>query len=160
MYIYTYGSRRCVLAFTRYCSPSTRYCQKINRSHAHAHNSRTHDSRTNHSQEHRASNASLWESIILSSSTPTCKAYPIAILWHDRCAIYAPLPTTPLCVVHYTTLVMAISCKDQGALLTVTPNLISCYGDTNRYRSIFRSRAILSHCVHLPHPLPRFISSV
>jgi len=31
-------------------------CQKINRSHAHAHNSRTHDSRTNHSHEHRAGN--------------------------------------------------------------------------------------------------------
>ena len=31
-------------------------CQKINISHAHAHNSRTHDSRTNHSYEHRASN--------------------------------------------------------------------------------------------------------
>jgi len=31
-------------------------CEKINRSHAHAQNSRTHDSRTNHSHEHRASN--------------------------------------------------------------------------------------------------------
>jgi len=34
----------------------TSYCQKTNRSHAYAHNSRTHDSRTNHSHEHRASN--------------------------------------------------------------------------------------------------------
>jgi len=31
-------------------------CKMINRSHAHAHASRTHDSRTNHSHEHRASN--------------------------------------------------------------------------------------------------------
>jgi len=32
----------------------------------------------------------LWESIILLLPPPPCKAYPIAILLHDYCAIYAP----------------------------------------------------------------------
>jgi len=35
-------------------------------------------------------NALLWESIILLLRSLTCKAYPIAILMHDDCAIYAP----------------------------------------------------------------------
>ena len=39
--------------------------------------------------------ALLWESIILVSPLPTCKAYPIAILLHDdHWAIYALLPLT------------------------------------------------------------------
>ena len=38
-------------------------------------------------------------SIILISPPPTCKAYPIATLLHDHCAIYAP-PTDPSCVCH------------------------------------------------------------
>jgi len=38
--------------------------------------------------------ALLWESIILLLPPPTCKAYPIATLLHDHCAIYAP-PSTP-----------------------------------------------------------------
>jgi len=34
---------------------------------------------------------------------PTCKAYPIAILLHDRCEIYAPPPPIPplLCRTQY-----------------------------------------------------------
>jgi len=34
--------------------------------------------------------ALLWESVILLLPPPTCKAYPIAMLLHDHCAIYAP----------------------------------------------------------------------
>jgi len=37
--------------------------------------------------------ALLWESIIFLPPPPFCKAYPIAILFHDHCAIYALLPT-------------------------------------------------------------------
>ena len=39
--------------------------------------------------------ALLWESIILLLPPPTCKAYPLAILLHGHCTIYAPLPTPP-----------------------------------------------------------------
>jgi len=48
---------------------------------------------------------------------PTSKAYRIALLLHDYCAIYA-LPPTPLHVyaVYHAILVMAISCKTQSAL--------------------------------------------
>jgi len=57
----------------------------------------------------------LWESIIrLRPPPPTCKAYPIALLLRDHCAIYAPLPTPPLYAIHHTILVMAISCKGQS----------------------------------------------
>jgi len=42
---------------------------------------------------------------------PTCKAYPIAILLHDHCAINAPPATPPLNAIHHTIWVMAISCK-------------------------------------------------
>ena len=45
----------------------------------------------------------------------TCKAYPIAILLHAHCAIYAPQPTPLLYAIHHTILVMAISCKGQIA---------------------------------------------
>ena len=44
---------------------------------------------------------------------PTCKAYPIALLLRDHCAIYARLPTPPCHAIHHTILVMAISCKGQ-----------------------------------------------
>jgi len=43
----------------------------------------------------------------------TCKAYPIAILLHDHCAIYAPPATPLLYAIHHTILVMARSCKGQ-----------------------------------------------
>ena len=44
---------------------------------------------------------------------PSCKAYPIAILLHDYCAIYNP-PTNPLVyAIHHTILTIAISCKGQ-----------------------------------------------
>jgi len=55
--------------------------------------------------------ALLWERIILSLPPPTCKAYPIAILLNDYCAIYNP-PTTPLVyAIPHTILAIAISCK-------------------------------------------------
>jgi len=38
--------------------------------------------------------ALLWESIILCMPPATCKVYPIAILLHNHCTIYAPPPTT------------------------------------------------------------------
>ena len=45
-------------------------------------------------------NALLWESIILLlPPRPIYKAYPVAILLHDHCAIYAP-PPTPLFLCH------------------------------------------------------------
>jgi len=40
--------------------------------------------------------ALLWESIVLLLPHPTYKAYAIAILLHDHCAINAPPPTPPL----------------------------------------------------------------
>jgi len=49
----------------------------------------------------------------LYSHPPTCKAYPIAILLHAHCAIYAPPPTPLVYAIHNTLLVMAISCKGQ-----------------------------------------------
>jgi len=42
---------------------------------------------------------------------PIYKAYPIAILLHDHCAIYAPPPTPSFYAIHHTILVIAISCK-------------------------------------------------
>jgi len=56
------------------------------------------------------------ESIILLLPPPTCKAYTIALLLHDHCAIYARPPTPPLYGIHHTILVMAMSCKGQVAL--------------------------------------------
>jgi len=50
---------------------------------------------------------------------PTCTAYPIAILLHDYCAIYAPPSTLSLYAIHHTILGMAISCKGQ-----LTPQLL------------------------------------
>jgi len=44
---------------------------------------------------------------------PICKAYRIALLLHDDCAIHAPPPTPPVYAIHHTILVMAISCKGQ-----------------------------------------------
>jgi len=44
---------------------------------------------------------------------PTCKAYPIVILLHAHCAIYAPPPTSLVYALHSTLLVMAISRKGQ-----------------------------------------------
>ena len=52
--------------------------------------------------------------ILLLPPPPTCNAYPIAILMHGHCAIYASPPTPPLYAIHHTILVMAISCKGQG----------------------------------------------
>ena len=57
--------------------------------------------------------ALLWESIILSLPSPTCKAYPIALLLHVHCAINASPPTSPYYAIHHTILVMEISCKGQ-----------------------------------------------
>jgi len=51
---------------------------------------------------------------------PTCNTYPIAILLHGHCAIYAPPPTPPVYATHHTILVMAISCKGQGTPLALT----------------------------------------
>ena len=59
--------------------------------------------------------ALVWESIILVLLPPTCKAYPIAILLHDFCAIYDPPPTPLLYAIRHTILVMTISCKGQRA---------------------------------------------
>ena len=51
---------------------------------------------------------------------PTCKAYRIAILLHNYCAIYAPPPPPPpVDAMHHTILVMAISCK--GHRVSIEP---------------------------------------
>jgi len=55
----------------------------------------------------------------------TCKAYPIAIRFHDHCATYAP-PTTPppfFYAMHHTILVMAVSCNGQASSLQYSPYL-------------------------------------
>ena len=59
--------------------------------------------------------ALLWESIICFLPPPTCKAYPIVVLLHDHCAIYASSPTPPLYDIHHIILVMTTSYKGQGA---------------------------------------------
>ena len=60
--------------------------------------------------------AVLWESIIFALPPPTCKAY---LTLQYYCTIIAhhtpPLPTPLLYAIHLTILVMAISCKGQGA---------------------------------------------
>ena len=42
---------------------------------------------------------------------PICKAHTVAIVMHDHCARYAPLPILPVYVIHHTILVMAILCE-------------------------------------------------
>jgi len=42
---------------------------------------------------------------------PTCKAYPIALLLHDHCAIYVSPLTLLFYAIHHTILMMATSCK-------------------------------------------------
>jgi len=46
--------------------------------------------------------------------SPTRKAYPMAILLHDHCGVYAPPPTSPLYAIHHTILAMSISWKGQA----------------------------------------------
>ena len=58
----------------------------------------------------------MWESIILLFPHPACKAYPIAILLHGHCAIYAPPQAPLLDAIYHTILVMAISCKGQAVV--------------------------------------------
>ena len=52
---------------------------------------------------------------------PTRIAHTIALLLHDYCAIYEPPPTPRLHAIHHKMLVIAISCKGQGALAGVVP---------------------------------------
>jgi len=65
--------------------------------------------------------ALLWQSIILLLPPPTYKAYPIAILLHDHCAIHARPPTPPVYAIRHTIFVMAISCKGQMSLVGCLP---------------------------------------
>jgi len=53
------------------------------------------------------------ESIILVLPPPTCNACTIAVRLHVHCAIYDAPPTPPVCAIHHTILVTAISCKGQ-----------------------------------------------
>ena len=63
----------------------------------------------------------------------TCKDYPIAILLHDFCAIYAR-PPTPLCyATHHTILVMAISCKGQSGGLVYLLLVSSLFFTLSRF---------------------------
>jgi len=56
----------------------------------------------------------MWESTLLLLPPPTCIARTIAILLHVYCARYDDPPTPPLYAIHYTILVMTISCKGQS----------------------------------------------
>jgi len=59
--------------------------------------------------------AFVHESIILLLPPHTCNAHTSAVLVHDYCAIYDSLPNPLSYSIHHTILVMAISCKGQGA---------------------------------------------
>ena len=61
--------------------------------------------------------AFVHESTILSFPAPTCIAHPGAILLHDYWAVYDPPPTFCLYAIHYTILVITISCKRQTLVL-------------------------------------------
>jgi len=86
----------------------------------------------------------------------TCNAYPVAILLHAHCAMYAPPPTLPVYAIHHTILVMAISCKGQS-LLQCTPRsyhthqLSNRVGETTRnYPGVYRqSTPRITHRVDL-----------
>jgi len=54
--------------------------------------------------------ALLWESIILVLPSPRLQRLPYCITSVRPLRIYAPPPTLPFYAIHYTILVMAISC--------------------------------------------------
>jgi len=83
----------------------------------------------------------MWESIILLLPPPTCIARIIAILLHVYCARYDAPPTPPLNAIHYTILVMAISCK--GQVSNQVYNKMSTSGLTSGCNSIVIWRMIL-----------------
>ena len=60
----------------------------------------------------------------------TCKAYPIGMLLHDHCAIYAPPPAdpSPFYAIHRTILVTPISCKGQSTLSPLALLVSLCPG--------------------------------
>jgi len=78
--------------------------------------------------------ASLWQSIILLLPPPPTKAYPIAILLHDHCAIHARPLTPPVYAIHHTIFVMAISCKGQTSRHTHTRRLDVLYLQVGLYK--------------------------
>jgi len=53
---------------------------------------------------------------------PTRISHTIALLSHDYCAMYDPPPTPRVYAMHYTILVMAISCKGQVCGRSVHPS--------------------------------------
>jgi len=85
----------------------------------------------------------VWEFIILVMLPPTCKAYPVAILLHDYCAIYESPSTPVLNAIHHTILAMPISCKGQAG--SHTPSTAS--------ESFFRRKSVfLSGLTRISRP--------
>jgi len=89
------------------------------------------------------SKALLWESVIPLWPPPACKPYPIAILLHAHCAIYAPPPPPPFYAIHHTILVTAMSCKSQFGLYKIL-----FYFEAFVHESII---IFLPHHLHCPH---------
>jgi len=52
---------------------------------------------------------------------PICNARTVAIVLHDYCARYIPLPSPLLYAIHHTISAMAILCKGQVGLYTILP---------------------------------------
>jgi len=63
----------------------------------------------------------MHDSIFPLSPPPICMTWTTAILLRDFCAIYDLPPTLPVEAVHYTILVMAISCKGQPSRCVLAP---------------------------------------
>jgi len=68
--------------------------------------------------------------ILLLPLPPTCKAYPLAILLHDHCAIYVPPPPPALYAIHHTILVITYRVKAKAAL----PPLVQSTGHLQPFR--------------------------
>ena len=89
------------------------------------------------------------------ASPPTCKAYPIAILLHDHCAIYAFLPTPLLYAVHSIILVMVIACKGHHSLHVEYAERENVYGILFRC-SLFCEYVHLEYiCIHVIYRVHR-----
>ena len=91
---------------------------------------------------------------------PTCKAYPIAILLHDHCAMYVPPPTLLSYAMDHTILVMAISCKGQFATRrahssALAPIDVAPLAFTRYYFTRARINNIFANVTPFGHPTPR-----
>jgi len=80
-------------------------------------------------------------------------AHTIAMLLHDYCAIYAPLPTSLVYAIHHTILVVAISCKGQPPMCRRRRRLF--HADRQGRRARLHRHPVVAHprlhhlCVYL-----------